>query len=203
MRDLQTTSNSNLAAPTRSLPPRVVALARSVSMVEHPNQPVRHHLPKGWSISDQEREQAREALQNYEAALDPNGSFEGLSAYEARLGIVTKLIAGTATQNATETSIDARFDMFEMSLNDMPAWAVAKAVERWARGDVPAAIERNPVFAFTPAPQTIRRLAELETGYTRSAAKMCRKVVGAITFERAMDPKPIESRGPVPMLRRM
>jgi len=93
-----------------------------------------------------------------------------------------------------------------MALSDLPAWSVAKAVHRWARGEVPAYVEKAPNYAFTPAPQTIRALSLLELGYAKLALAQARKVAGVLTFEQAMDPVLDSADGsgsPMPRLRKM
>lgn len=204
MRDLVTINSSNLAAPMPSLPPRVVELAGVVGRVDHPGQVPRYHLPKGWSKPGPEvRQEALQAVSTFEAVLDPSSTFDGLAAADARLGIVAKLISGTATGTMTEQAAESKIDLFEMALSDMPAWAVAKAVIRWVRREVPTSVEKAPNYAFTPPPQTIRALAQLELGYLQLALKQARKIAEIETFEQAMDPTPRGALKPKPGLRRM
>jgi hypothetical protein len=124
-------------------------------------------------------------METFRAWLDPRATFNGRSAEQARLGIVTMLVAGTSSGAASEESAGARLDLFEMALSDLPAWSIAKAVERWVRREVPSSIEKQPNYAFTPAPQTIRALAKLEMAYAERAIEEARKVSELTTSEAA------------------
>ncbi len=141
----------------------------------------------------------------FESILDPDAPFNDLRAEDARLGIVTVLVSGTAIGATGEESAGAKLDLFEISLRDIPAWAVAAAVARWARGEVPQSIVKIPQYQYTPAPQTIRELALLETAYARRAAEEARKVVLMMSSEEALNPAPrnCPPSGPLPPANRL
>lgn len=155
-----------------------------------------------------EREEARTAAATFTALLDPNADFMGYPPHDAKMAIATQLIRWTAKTNETVTSAEAKLDAYEAGLYGVPAWAVAKAVLRWQRAEVPAAIDAAPNYNWLPPPQTIKRLAEHELSYARSALSIAERVAGAISHQRAMDPTPlpratIAAPFPQAMLKRM
>jgi len=196
--------------PTPYLPPRVAALVRLMGgTVDHPGQPTRYHMAVGVELPEPIREEARSLLSTLSSMLNPETEFAGQTAYNARLGIVTTLILGLANAGTTEESANARFDLFEVALHDIPAWAVAAGAARWVRRQVPADIDKNPNFAFPPGPGVLRGLALLEMEpYQRSVGDL-KKLVACISIERAMDPRPLDppktmlGETVVPKLRKM
>lgn len=173
-----------------SLPPRVVALVRMVGTVQHPGQAVRYHLPQGVAIEPEIRREADHLVESLSSTLDPESSFGGRSAAEARIGIVTKLLIGSAMGAASAESADAKLDLYETSLHDVPAWAVAAAMERWVRGECPPQIDPRPNYDFAPGPAKLRALALLELGPFQSSLAAAKKLARAVTFEEAMDSAP-------------
>lgn len=185
MRELTERTGRAPAAPMPSLPPRVAALAGAACSVETRDRTI-WHLPQGWSpVDERDREDARLAVSTFEGLLNPLTPFDGMDAHHARLGMVTMLVAGTATGSSGEEGAGAKLDLFEMGLEDVPAWALAKAIRRWAKREVPTSVEKNPNYAFTPPTQTILALAKLETAYAERALAEARKVVAMVTSEEA------------------
>lgn len=201
------------ARPRASLPPRVAALARGACTVEHGGaEPTRYHLPDGWSPVDElDREEAQTTLLTLEAEMDPDCPFAGTSGADAKLAIVTALLTGLAKGNNAADGIDAKFDLYEVSLDDLPAWAVAEAARRWIKRDCPESIDKRPNYEFAPGPSTLGAIARIEIAAHRRAADECRKVVRLMTSDEARDPTPLPRPEPaligpgvpVPLLRKM
>lgn len=124
--------------------------------------------------------------------LDPNARYRTMTAAEAKLGIVTVLLMGLSFGQTSERAADAKLEVFEIALGDVPAWAVDRAARRWLRGECPPEVDHRPNYNFPPSPSTLRALALLETGPYRSAAAVARRVVEALPFERALDPTPLD-----------
>lgn len=206
-----TTVNRDYGVPTPYLPPRLAGLVRLIGgTVVHPGQKVRHHMAGGVDLTSEDREEARTLLSTLTSALDTTASFENRRPREAKIALVDLLMRGTANGTITEEGAEARFDLFEIALDDVPAWAVAKAIHRWLRREVPEDVERRPNYAFMPSPQTIRAIALLELApYRRSVADL-ERLVSAVTLNRAMDPEPLDAprlsgprAGAIPQLRKM
>lgn len=200
------------ARPKAFLPPRVAALARAACTVEHGGaEPTRYHLPDGWSpLDERDRDDARTTLKTLEAEMDSSRPYAGTTGGDAKLAIVTALLTGLAVGNNAADGIDAKFDLYEVSLDDVPAWAVALAARRWIKRDCPREIDKQPNYVFPPGPSTLGALARLEVAAHRGAADACRRVVRLMTPEEARDPAPrprpapeIAPGIPVPLLRRM
>lgn len=198
--------------PTYLLPPHVAAKVRLIGgWVDHPGQKPRYHMAAGVTLPDTIREEARNLLSTLTSALNPSTPFAGKSAEDAKLGIVTMLLLGLAKAAGTTTEeADAKYDLYEIALNDIPAWAVAAAAVKWAQGKCPETIEKNPRYSFPPGPATLRALAEWELDPYRRSVSDLRKLVETMPIERALDPKPLPISGAlggpdgtVPQLRKM
>lgn len=201
-------TTGNLPRLTSFLPQRVVALGRAVCSVQHPHEATpRYHLPIGWTIDDRDREEARNALSTLTSQLNPNAEFDGRPGRDAILAMLTTLLMGSAMGHASEVGVDAKLDLYEMALDDVPAWAVAKAIRRWMKHDCPVSIELRPNYAFPPSPATLYALASLETAYVKKLADVAQQVSVAVTSEEAMKPEPprvaIASPAAAPQLRKM
>lgn len=180
------------ARPRLSLPPRVAALARGICTVEHGGtEPTRYHLPCDWTpVDERDREEARTMLSTLEAEMDPDFPFAGTSGADAKLAIVTALLTGLAKGNSAADGIEAKFDLYEIALDDVPAWAVAEAARRWIKRDCPESIDKRPNYEFAPGPSTLGAIARLEIAGHRRAADECRKVSRLLTHAEAFDPAP-------------
>ncbi len=205
-RNIVTTVGQRPATP--SLSPRLVVLATAVGTVQHPGQRLRYNLPQGWGMSAKERAEAERTLSSLTSSLDPDAPFEvepgrfepGLMAKGA---LLTKLINGLAGPAApSEVAAASKIEMYADAIQDVPAWAIDRAIRRWARGACPPDIEERPKFAFPPAPATLRALALLETSDARRDAKLLTNLLAAEPVEAAMDPTARPSTA-VASLRRM
>lgn len=195
--------------PTYLLPPHVAAQVRRLGgTVDHPGQKTRHHIE---NLPDAIREEARSLLSTLTFALNPTADFAGRTAQEAKIGIVTMLLLGLAKAKGTTTEeAEAKYDLYEIALNDIPAWAVAAAAVKWAQGKCPETILKNPNFEFPPGPATLRALAEWEIDPYRTSVRDLTRLVESVSIERALDPKPLPVSGllggpdgVVPQLRKM
>jgi hypothetical protein len=92
----------------------------------------------------------------------------------------------------SEAAAEARADMYDDALSDIPPWAIEAAIKRWGKGDVPDLRMGSLNFTFAPAPAILRKICTLELQpYVDQALKL-RRLLEAISIERAMDPSPIE-----------
>lgn len=198
--------------PTYLLPPHVAAKVRQIGgWVDHPGQRPRYHMAAGATLPEPIREEARNLLSTLSSMLSPEASFAGRSANEAKVGIVTMLLLGLAKSAGTSVEeADAKFDLYEIALSDIPAWAVAAGAVKWAKGKCPETIEKSPRYSFPPSPATLRALAEWELDPYRRSVSDLTKLVETMPIERALDPRPLPSKalsgpdGPaLPQLRKM
>jgi hypothetical protein len=110
----------------------------------------------------------------------------------------------------SDSAADARLEMYEFALEDIPPWAVDMARRRWARRDVPSSV-KNANFSFAPSPGDLRAIClDSMAPYQGHLAEM-RRLLSAVTLERAMDPtalppppdtKPLQGPNVRPMLRK-
>lgn len=197
--------------PTFSLPPHVAAQVRLLGgTVEHPGQKTRHHMAVGAELPEPIREEARNLLSTLSSMLNPAATFVGRTAENAKIGIVTMLLLGLAkAKGATAEEADAKYDLYEIALSDIPAWAVAAAAVAWAKGRCPETILKNPNYEFPPGPATLRALAEWEIAPYLTSVRDLTRLVESMPIERALDPRPIPMKalggpdGVVPQLRKM
>jgi len=54
--------------------------------------------------------------------------------------------------SSSETAAEARADMYDDALSDIPPWAINAAIKRWGKGDVPELKMGTLNFTFAPAP---------------------------------------------------
>lgn len=201
--------NALVAEGAQRLPPRLAALAGALGTVEHPGQAVRHNLPAGWKVTEADRKGATGLLSTLTSMLDPQAPFEVenrvVDGHMAKGALLTKMIDGLAgPANPTATAQAAKIEMYADAIEDLPAWAIDKAIKRWARGECPYSVEEHPRYAFPPAPATLRAMALFDLEDLRRNEQKLKNVLAAIPLERAMNPEPLpKSFGVGPALRRM
>jgi hypothetical protein len=171
----------------RSLPQRLEKLARSLGTVQWPGQPTRLNFPSGLEMTIAERTDLQDRMQALEQVIS-SGNLDQDQCSKARLSLVTKLLlAYPVAGGSSEAAATARIDMYSEAVADIAPWALDAAIKRWARGDVAAA---NTDFA--PGPGTLRRICESEVQPFRDQVTKIRRLLSAVSIERAMDPAPIE-----------
>lgn len=100
------------------------------------------------------------------------------------------LLAFPGVGSSSEQAAQARFDIYEDSLADLPPWAINNAIKRWAKGEVPADMAGSN-FAFAPAPATLRKLVKVELLPFETQADKLMRLLRTVSIERAMDPTPL------------
>ncbi|MCK1437067.1 hypothetical protein IVA97_18340 [Bradyrhizobium sp. 15] len=102
------------------------------------------------------------------------------------------LLAFPAAGSASEAAAQARSDVYDDALSDVPPWAINNAIKRWSRGEVPSDLALGPVnYTFAPSPAVLRKIAKYELAPFQEQAVKLRRLLKAIPLERAMDPTPI------------
>jgi hypothetical protein len=177
-------SDHGLAMPY--LPQHVAALLPLAS-VNHGRGPVQH-LRRGTEFTDEQRDELRALLAVREDALDPERPFQGHGREEAVLALVTTMLLGFAFGDQSPPAADARFDLYDAALEGIPAWALAAGIARWARGECPASVEKQPNFKFAPCPATLRALCLISLERYEQAAAALRALLAAVSYEQAIDP---------------
>jgi hypothetical protein len=176
----------------RSLPLRLAKLASSIGTTKWPGQPERLDLPSGMALTSQERTDTEARLKQIEAIITGLNLTTNESA-KARLSLLTKmLLAFPAVGSSSEAAAKARSDVYDDALSDIPPWAINAAIKRWSRGEVPADLNLGTLnFNFAPAPAVLRKLAKVEMSPFEAQATTLRRLLKAVSIERAMDPTPI------------
>jgi hypothetical protein len=176
----------------RFLPLRLERLASSIGKTQWPGQPERRDLPSGMELTVRDREEIETRLRQLtEITTGTNLTIH--ESAKARLSLLTKmLLAFPAAGSSSEAAAQARSDIYDDALGDMPPWAINSAIKRWARGEVPADLNMGILnFTFAPSPAILRKLAKVELGPFELQAAKLRALLKTIPIERAMDPKPI------------
>jgi hypothetical protein len=181
-------------AITLSLPLHLAKLANSLCKVDWPGQPTRYHLPGGWELSKSQRSEAKALLGELEAVI--NGTYLGAqNASKARLTLLTKmLLSYPVPGDASEAAADARLDLYDGALSDMPPWAIGAALKRWSRGECENLGMGALNYTFAPAPAVFRRLCLNEIEPVKDQVRKLTRLLAAVSLSRAMDPTPIQSR---------
>jgi hypothetical protein len=103
------------------------------------------------------------------------------------------LLAFPAAGSSSEAAAQARSDVYDDALSDIPPWALNAAIKRWSRGEVPADLGLGALnYSFAPAPAVLRKVAKYELSPFEAQANKLRRLLAAVPVERAMDPAPIE-----------
>lgn len=171
----------------RSLPRRLEKLERSLGTVQWPGQRIRLNFPGGLELTEAERQDLRDRLVMLDQTITGT-NLEPDQCLKAKLSLVTKLLlAYPVAGGSSEKAADARLDMYTDAVSDVAPWALDLAIKRWARGDV---VNANTDFA--PGPGTLRRICESELQPFREQITKIKRLLSAVSVERAMDPAPIE-----------
>jgi hypothetical protein len=184
----------------RSLPSRLEKLASSIGTTQWPGEPMRLDLPSGMELTAEDRSEIQTRLDQVNGIITGKNLTTNESA-KARLSLLTKmLLAFPAAGSSSEAAAQARSDVYDDALEDMPPWALNAAIKRWAKGDVPSDMVAN--FAFAPAPAVLRKLVKNEIAPFELQAAKLNRLLKAVPVSRAMDPTPIPREvSTVPRLR--
>lgn len=118
-----------------------------------------------------------------------------------RFGLIAKMLMTYPTPNATEQTGAARGDAYLEALDDIPPAVLADGMRRWNRGEA-----GDHDYRWAPAPAVLRAVCVKITEPLTEAIRDLEGLLGALTVDRAMDPRPIEARtdgGTVLTMRRM
>lgn len=149
---------------TPQCPSHVKGFADTVGLSTMVNGRSIRHLRFGETMPAKVRKDAESYLVTLNSALDPMAALGTIPGPAAKVAVVTKLIMGLASANVSDDAMNARYDLYEIALADVPAWAVARAAMRWIKRDCPDGLERNPNFSFPPSPATLFAMAKIECG---------------------------------------
>jgi hypothetical protein len=145
------TKGTGLALPTvdRSRPLTAIyssgSLASLLSSVDLTVRPAR--LPVGTTLTDRDRSSLCQHAGELEATLRPGPP-------EAVLSAVAELLLCFPQQGAGDRVAEVRARAYLRALDDVPAWCVREAADRWLRGE---AGERN--YSFAPSTAELRKVA--------------------------------------------
>jgi hypothetical protein len=176
----------------RSLPLRLAKLASSIGTTTWPGQPTRLDLPSGMELTPRDREEIQDRLKQIEEIISGSNLTINESA-KARLSLLTKmLLAFPAAGSSSEAAAQARSDVYDDALGDLPPWAINAAIKRWAKGEVPLDLNMGILnFTFAPSPAILRKLAKVELGPFETQATQLKRLLLTVSIERAMDPEPL------------
>lgn len=156
--------------------------------------PMRRYLSAGSILSTEDRARAEALLVDLEASTTA-----GDDARRAQFGLISKMLLTYPVANASAETGKARGAAYLEALDDIPPHVLSEAVKRWNRGE--AGQEHD--YRWAPAPAVLRRVCLRVLEPTHDAIADLKKLLGAVSIERAMDPTPIESPAGVPALRGM
>jgi hypothetical protein len=175
----------------RSLPLRLARLANSISKTDWPGQKTRLSLPVELMLTETERAEMEQRL----AAINGIITGSNLNTAEcskARLLLLTKMLLAFPTSGSfSDAAADARGDIYDEAVEDIPPWALSAAIKRWARGDVPELRLGTLNFNFAPGPAVLLAICKLELADFKAQALAIERLLACVTQERAMDQTPI------------
>ncbi len=174
-----------------SLPLPLARLEKSLGTVKWPGQPTRYNFPSGMGLSDQERSDLTAQMDAIQKAITGE-NLEPVMCSKARLSLLTKLLLGyPAAGSATDEAGQARLDFYREAISDIAPWALDAAIKRWVRGDV-----GKGNIDWAPSPGALRRLCEEELEPFQVQIFKLKRLLSAVTIERAMDPEPLPEPEP-------
>ena len=126
-------------------------------------------LPASFALTEAQRA----AVERHLAALE-----EFAEAGPAdRIGSALKaLLTAFPAQHVGDDAMQARAGMFRIALDNMPAWAVERAVTFWIKRQHP---EGGENYAFAPSPPQLGRLAQIAAGKVRGEMIRLRRLLAA------------------------
>jgi hypothetical protein len=101
------------------------------------------------------------------------------------------LLAYPTSGNSSDAAADARGDIYDDAVEDIPPWALSAAIKRWSKGNVPHLKLGNLNFNFAPGPAVLLAICKLELADFEVQALTIGRLLACVTHERAMDPTPI------------
>jgi hypothetical protein len=145
-----------------SWPASLASLLSSVDLTTFPAR-----LPAGTTLTDTDRSSLCRHADDLDATLRPGPP-------EAVLAAVAELLLCFPSQNAGAQVAEIRARAYLRALDDVPAWCVREAADRWLRGE---AGDRN--YAFAPSTAELRKVALDVMTSLRGVARVYRRLAGA------------------------
>lgn len=146
---------------TLSLPPRMASLASSIMEVDG-----RPALPAALMPSETERASIASRVASLEEELTPASRGQIIE-------VVTALLMSSPQQAMNDQTASAKLRVYAAALDDLPAWALRNAAQKWMRGECDGNV------AFAPSPGQLRRIAEAEIARHRAVIERLRRVLNA------------------------
>ena len=119
-------------------------------------------LPQALLLGASERVAAQSHVEALHALIAATPENDG-RARRALLASVTKMMLALPSQKASEDAGEAKAEAFDMSLKDVPYWAINEAISGWYQGRYGDAHN----YTWQPAPAVLRSLAFLELAKIR------------------------------------
>lgn len=86
------------------------------------------------------------------------------------------ILSAFPQQQASNEEQMARASMYQIALDDLPAWAVERGVKMWMRRENPEGREN---YAFAPSPPQLRRLAWVAFGKVKGELQVLSRLLAA------------------------
>jgi hypothetical protein len=106
-----------------------------------------------------------------------------------RFGLIAKMLMTYPTPNATEQTGAARGDAYLEALDDVSPAILAEAIKKWNRGEA-----GDHDYRWAPAPAVLRSICTKAADPLKDAIRDLKTLLGALSIDRAMDPRPIEHK---------
>jgi len=161
---------------------RVAALAPNLQMDEKGKFHEPLTLPPALVLREQEREDLEAYLQASRSLLaqTPENSEQWEKETFALIG---KMILVKPSRSAGPGTTEARVEVYAMALDDVPSWAVQRAIRKWHRGEC-GTDQHGRTFDYRWAPESadLRNLAQREVYDLKERIAALEKLLGAVPF---------------------
>ncbi|MBR1286814.1 hypothetical protein JQ597_32640 [Bradyrhizobium sp. AUGA SZCCT0177] len=136
-------------------------------------------------MTAEERLSIRRGVAELRAAIEPD---DGPENRMARLQLITSLLLAYPITNAAPGAARAQGEAYLAALDDIPPKIVEEVIRRWHRGEYGPSHN----YRWRPLPAEMRQLCQEHLRPGRETIARLNTLLNALSFERAMDPKPID-----------
>jgi hypothetical protein len=173
--------------------PECVAWHRiSLGTINHPGLSTRKYLSGNLTLSTEEKQKISNKIMEVRSISESDDSQENR---KSRLALIASMLMAYPMVGASEESGKARANAYLSAVDDIPPWAVSEAIRLWHRGQGGG---KNANYRFAPAPAELRFSAMQVLQPAKQLIAHLTAILAAIPFERAIDPRPIETLGERP-----
>jgi hypothetical protein len=153
--------------------------------------------------SDHQRQELEVHKDHLKRALAQT-PLNGVEFHKRSVALISKLLTVMPGKDSGLNAAHLRIETYEMALDDVPYWSVAKAIRGWYRGEV-GYFRHGTWFEFdtkwAPSPAELRHIAMRTTDEMRERVALIDHVMACVPYVKATRP-PLPGMKPLSELRK-